>query len=192
MTNTGGKNMPVLKVEVDAGTQSGIVDVEFPIYFDRVKEMVADIFSQANQHGARVNYGTADPTTNNLIQYYISCGGMQRFNNVHGIITGRLKTPLSPPPHPYGKFLCQSNTQNNSSTNAAMVKTSRNVLRGRNVFDFYVCCSTIYDLIEEILSPFNRYCTQVEHSTANPTLEQLVRHYLQFGGLKDLIARYRH
>lgn len=65
--------MALAKVVIDGQCRS------FPICKYVLRDLVAEIFSNLNQHGTRLQFSTAHPTLLELVDNYHDSGGFQRF-----------------------------------------------------------------------------------------------------------------
>ncbi len=53
-----------------------------------------------------------------------------------------------------------------------------------------ICSFTLWNLVDEVFSPMNRYATQVAYAVHEPTMSQLVSQYTNSGGFQRFLDRH--
>jgi hypothetical protein len=149
----------------------------FVVCWQAIRDLVWEVVSSLNCHGARVRFSVSQSTLSQLVQNYCDTGGFERFlgsfQNAASKV-GYIDSVVDP-----SAISCQPNDW------PAKVHVWCSCNKQVNL---PISQSLLLGLMEEIFSSLNVHCAQVYYGEDVISAEELVLHYCVKGGLKRFFS----
>jgi hypothetical protein len=168
--------MPTIKavVVIPQGSTIGMRKLVYVVIpFGYVELLIQEIFSELNRFGTINACHTFNPSSAQLVKNYVTIGGLQKFIDHNGMLSGFLE------PHNYPDI---------SVMITGHVEIPTNCNPGDATLSLPISYHILSAIVEEILSELNQHATRAKQCTPNPTINQLTIHYLENGGLHNFVA----